>query len=249
MSRFKAILSSLVLALGVANAFAAPTMLVDRGLPTTNVNNAAGSNRSNVAWVEGDYSSSTAPYTVLGDSFTNTSGVAWSISNIRVWIVGDFATARLLGGVEGGSLGVASTSYTASSTLYANSESYQGYSGAFRALTQIDFAVNLLLGAGETFDFFLDGTGAGQYVVPFMHASNAALSGSPQDGSNDQMLSARLTGGSFGPVSTWTSLNNGWDKASDFNVQVEGQALPEPGSLALVGIAAFGLAASRRRRS
>ena len=247
MSRFRATLTSLALAFCTVGAMAAPTMLVDRGLPTANLNNAAGANRSNVAWVEGDAVSTTAPYTVLGDNFTNTSGQAWSISTVRLWVVGSMSTVRLLGGVDGGSLGVVSTSYTASTANYADTSTYQGSGGSPITMTQIEFAVNLLLNAGETFDFFLDGTG-GTYIVPFMHASNAALSGSPQDGSDDKMLSATLTGSSLSNLATWTSLGNGWDKASDFNVQVEGQALPEPASLALVGVAVLGLAASRRRR-
>ena len=51
------------------------------------------------------------------------------------------------------------------------------------------------------FDNFLDGPGTGELdqngnpiVVPFSHASNAALSGSPQDGSDNLMLYAEVVG-------------------------------------------------------
>jgi hypothetical protein len=119
-------------------------------------------------------------------------------------------------------------------------------------MSQVDFTVNITLAPGQTYDFFLDGTG-GNYTIPFLHASNAALSGSPQDGADNLMLQANVIGGSINSVAPWTSLNNGWDKASDINVQVFGTPVPEPttmiaGALLLLPFGASTLRMLRKSR-
>ena len=230
------------------------TLLVDRGLPTAKLNNAAGADRSNVAWVAGDYTSPSAPYTVLGDTFANTSSQTWSINQITLWTVGQTDTAILLGGISGSTLGVVSTA------TYIGGATYQGSSGSSWLMNQVDFAVNITLAPGQTYQFFLDGTG-GEYTIPFLHASNAALSGSPQDGSDNWMLQATVAGGNITSVAAWTSdsnvagpLNGGWDKASDINVQVYGTVVPEPttmiaGALLLLPFGASTLRILRKKQT
>ncbi|HEY5082878.1 MAG TPA: hypothetical protein VII48_00025, partial [Rhizomicrobium sp.] len=52
---------------------AASVLVVDRGLPTDNLNDAAGANRSNVAWADDP-----VPY-FYGDTFTLPTGAAGTV--------------------------------------------------------------------------------------------------------------------------------------------------------------------------
>lgn len=226
--------------------------LVDRGLPTANLNNPAGTDRSNVAWLFGGYTA--ADYWVVGDSFQNTSSSTWFIDGIRLWVTTPVATASLWGGtaesgVYGSTAGTISLSPATYSAPDANGfYTYQGYSGSYLDMWQLDFPVSATLAPGETYNFFLDGTGNGSYVIPFVHASNAERSGSPQEGADDLMLGAQVVNGVFldSTIESWTCLGNGWDKASDVNVQVFG-SVPDGGLTAmLLGLGLVGLGGVRR---
>jgi hypothetical protein len=243
-----------IMAASLAVAMSAnAAMLVDRGLPTANLNNAAGPNRANVDWLQ---IGSSAGYYVVGDTFKNTSSQTWSINTIRLWTDGGTDQAILWGGVQGSTIGVVQGSGVISGpTTYVNGYGYQANSGLYYDLHQIDFAVNIILAPGQTYDFFLDGTDpTSGYTLPFVEASNAALSGSPQDGADNTMLQAEVVNGILGNVVTWTSLNNGWDKASDVNVQVIGTPVPEPttmiaGALLLLPFGASTLRMLRKRQT
>jgi hypothetical protein len=245
MNKTKLILGLAATCLAGNMAFA--NLLVDRGLPTANLNDAAGALRSNVAWVDGGYTAGN--YVMEGDTFQNTSAQTWSVNTIRLWTVGTTTTAVLWGGLSTETPGVVSGPVT-----YTGGVTYQGSSGTPWLMNQVDFTVNITLLPGQIYDFFLDGTG-GNYTIPFLHASNAALSGSPQQGADDLMLNATVIGGSINSISPWTSdssvpgLNNGgWDKPSDINVQVFGSSVPDGGmTVVLLGGALMGLAALRRK--
>lgn len=215
-----------------------------------NLNNAAGSNRSNVGW--GDLNG-----TFYGDSFSIAGTGQAAVSSIRTWITGGSATnindlysslSLWLGGTNLTNTGY---SFTATLVTYANSETYQGTFGSYRNLWQIDWNTSgLMLDTNTTYNFGVTGTTTatglaqlGYQDVVFLHSSNAGLSGSPQEGANG-LLNYYNADGTFN--STYNSFGNGWDKSSDANIQVFGmQPVPEPFTMAF---AAAGLGVAVRRK-
>lgn len=193
------VLGVALLAMG-ASTLVNASLIVDRGLPDENLNNAAGGDRSNVAWAfEGDYLS--------GDDFTlgalNPNAGKWRIDQIRVWTIGGesslgdrFSSIKLFMGAEGSTVPeAASANLTAGSNAtdnanvevnqvsYADGTDYQGSGDGFLNIWQLDFfnlglfdpGLQLFALGGEPLD---DG-------LAFLHASNASLSGTTQDGSDD----------------------------------------------------------------
>lgn len=234
------------LAVGLAQpAAAAPLLVVDRGLPTANLNNAAGANRSNVAWAEGSGSTTTS----IGDSFSLAS--EYVVTDIRVWVLDSVLPAADAYQLWiGTTAGVTPTTLSSSvvQTHYADGEDYERTTpGSYRNIYQVDFAVSLDLTAG-TYAFAVSGpglSGSGN-ATPFLSASNATLSGSPQDGADGIYYGFN----SIGQMDTTNgypadSNGNGWDKSSDVNVQV---FVPEPSSFAVLGLGVFGFAMLRGRQ-
>lgn len=260
MKRFSIFLAVAALGLIIlipALALASSSLLFDRGLPTQYFNDAAGSNRSNVAWADGEATATTSPYWLPGDDFKIGTGGSYNIDTIRVWTVGNNTGLTLFGGQEGGTISQLSNTFTPTAVTYTNNEGYQGNSGAFSTIYQIDFAVNWNVSGGVKYQFFLDGPWnlynpdkpADGYVNAFLHASNAALSGSTQEGADDTFLWLTMTDGVPGSVITFwdADTNPYWDKLSDGNVQVFGTT-PIPGSVLLLGSGLVGLAFLGRRK-
>ena len=250
-----AVCASVVLS---AQSVRADEMLVNRGLPTTNLNLAAGSSQSNVDWTWGDKgTTSDGGYTLVGDSFTNTSLSTWNISTIQMWsdTNGTLSDLALWGGIDGSPSNITSISTTAvvTPTTYPGTNyGYQaGSNGLFYTLQQIDFAVDVSLAPGQTYDFFLNGSDSDDPAydyMPFAEASNASLSGSPQDGSNGLYLAAYLSNDNV-ITSVWeenSATDGSWNKSSDIDVQVFGSSVPDAGSsVLLLGLAMIGLVGFR----
>ena len=102
-----------------------------------------------------DRSASDTTYTLAGDSFKNTSAQTWFINTIRLWTVGSTDTAILRCATEGSSSFNTIPAAAYANATYADGSTFQGNVPMY----QVDFAVNITLGAGQTYDFFLDGTG------------------------------------------------------------------------------------------
>jgi len=251
--RMCAICIACILLIGVGQAFAAEVLLFDRGLPTANLNNSAGANRSNVAWADQESSATPTEYWLPGDDFTISAPGAYELSTISIWTTSAPTGLTLWGGVAGGAMAQISNSYVSSVVTYADATSYQKSSGSFTDLYKIDFTVDWNVIGGQTYQFYLDGPwstySSGTYVNPFLHSSNAALSGSTQEGANNQFLWLHVNNGAQ-VVETWDSLGSGWDKSSDANVQIYGAQVPEPSLLILLslGIAGVSLASFRMKR-
>jgi len=235
----------------VSQLAAAQVLVFDRGLPTGNLNGAAGANQSNIEWADIE----TLPETpwLPGDDFTLAGSGTYTVKKIRVWST-DNVGLSLRGGAAGGPVTVISSTYTATPVTYANSQGYQVLAGGFLQLYQIDFSVTISLNGGVTYRYFLDGpaTASGaDFMGVRLHGSNAALSGSPQAGADNTFLFL----GNDGTVYTWNTLTGGgtycpgcvgWNKTSDANVQVfafapQGAPLAQTPTMSAPALAALGL--------
>jgi hypothetical protein len=262
--RFKAIMLA-GMAFTAIPAMASASEFIDRGLPDANLNNVSGSDRSNVAWgFNGDFFS--------GDDFMlpnlDPGKRKWRIDKLTLWTVGGestlgdrYGSMSLFLGPEGGDIPKVSatglTGNTASNpdvsvtevTYPDTSVSYQASGGDFLNIWQIDFAN---LGTFDAGLHLFSLAGEGNDPITFNHASNAALSGTPQDGADGmyRWFAGTSSGSSLNFGGMIDSDGNGWDKSSDINVQVTATQIPVPASVILLLGGLLGLAGlSRARRA
>ncbi len=231
-------------------AFAAT--MTDRGLPDSNLNDGAGSSRSNVAWSFGnDW--------MTGDDFTvGATGETWVVTGITTWQVGmlpdsaaelgdRYDSVSLYGGPadpggvsllatgtleEGSSINsnadITHTKVTYDSVLEPN---YQGSSGSQIQLWETSVTgLSWVVSGGVLQNFAIDGTVRPDISTRwFNHASNAALSGTPQQGADGFFLGwdkADLSQPPFYCDSGNADDCGGWDKSSDINVIVTAHPIP-----------------------
>jgi len=221
--------------------------LVDRGLPTTNINSAAGANRANIRWADSD------PSVFHGDTFVLPAG-DWTIDRIRVWAIpsvpgypyynlGDhFSNIALYTGYASGNLGGAcSTDLVPGSSncinsrvqitpvVYADGNGYERPGGGFDRVWQIDFKeLSLNVTGGQSYGFAVYGTPKIDRLW-FSAASNAAASGW-SGGAGDDSISALdvsslitlgVTIDFTDPLAAWLGRDAaGSVRGSDINVQV-----------------------------
>jgi hypothetical protein len=230
------------LLLCVLPAVAADSVLaVDRGLPQSNLNNASGSVRSNVRW-GGDNQGFIGDDFTIG-----VTGEHWVIDSIRTWAVPGYADAkaarlsdfyqdvRLYLGASSDVTPVATAQLVEGTDQVSNpniriSEAtrdgallYDDF-GTALPIWQIDFSnLNIPVRGGSKTRFGVWGMGRaipgqdGKTHMWFNHGSNAALSGTRQDGADGVMLTFDGAGRADG---TLRAEDKDWDKPADINVQV-----------------------------
>jgi hypothetical protein len=237
MSRSKFALS-MILALP---AFAAdPALVVDRGLPQQNLNNVSGTARSNVRWGWLDHG-------FMGDDFSiGAPGEHWVIDSIRTWTVpgrsgatlptlGDFYQDVRLHVGKDNVTPVSTAQLTAGSNDTSNPDVRVTEASAEGVLLYDDFGtslriwqvqfdnLNLSVDGGTAYRFGVWGIGRpvpgveGKNFMWYNHASNAALSGSRQEGADGKMLLFDAAGRAEGD---FNAEGHGWDKNADINVQI-----------------------------
>jgi hypothetical protein len=240
---------SLCFALALPVFAAEPALIVDRGLPQTNLNDASGEYRSNVRW--SSYESG-----FLGDDFTvGASGERWVIDSIRVWTVpglaaidpehlGDFyqdvrlyfggsdsgVSPMVTGLLSAGSNQTSNPNILISDATAAGAPRYEDFGSSLR-VWQIDFTqLNLAVEGGAKYRFAAWGLGRpepnaeGKTYAWFNFASNTQLASAGQSGADGSML-LFASGGKF--QNAFSGKGAGWDKTSDINVQVFGHRVDQ----------------------
>ena len=244
---------------------------------STNVNNAAGANRSNVDWAGG---SAQLGY-IVGESFSiSNAGVMNSITvyevannpvggSVPTDPTNEFSNITLYYGADASPLTLTSSSYTYALTAYSPAvEFYQGTSGTYYPIYALTFSgLNFALTGGTLYDFAVDATpnaGAcatapgGDPCLLYLAASNAALSGTEQDNASGVFDFFTVSGGTATFAQGCASgdanpadpnyCGQPWDKDSNINFVISGSETPEPSTFTIMAAGLAGVWVGLRRR-
>jgi hypothetical protein len=275
----------MVAVLVLATTTTQAALLVDRGLPTTNLNNAASANRSNVSWsfIPGNTYFSGDDFQLPISPFGQ-----WRIDTVTIWgtagtpgdtafhLADRYSQITLYGGLAtDGVISIASGTFVPGTNATNNPNisimpvnytnvtepNYQGSSGSYVQMWQVDFNnLNWIVDGNVLYQFGVHGLTGDSSNNWFNHASNATLGGVEADGADDlyrwfdvtnlAQLDPPVTGSHYD--NTLSSLGYGWDKSSDINVLVYGEAIPEPTTFiiwSVLGLSAVGFGYWRRKRA
>ncbi|KKS95979.1 MAG: hypothetical protein UV73_C0012G0007 [Candidatus Gottesmanbacteria bacterium GW2011_GWA2_43_14] len=216
---------------------AGSTLVFDRGLPSANLNEAAGANRSNISLGDTEF------IEFPGDDFTiGNLGEVWTVDRVRLWntagptndpdyrLGDDFKNIALHGSLVGNSLQLLSsgnleigsdinsnTNITHTKITYADLSLFQIGPDEYANLWQTDYDnLNWQVMGGQLYQFGQNGVPVAD-TVWYNHASNRNLSGSPQTGADDKFRSFKASDPNFLAILDSSSF---WDKSTDINVQI-----------------------------
>jgi len=221
---------------------AGPQVAVDRGMPQANLNNVSGAARSNVRWaIPGDgFLGDDFTVGAPGEQWVIDGIRTWTVpatGGTDPLHLGDFyQDVRLYFGGPAANLTPVATAFLSAGSNQTSSPNVQlseasgnqtvlyDEFGKFLRVWQVDFTnLALPVDGGVKYRFGVWGMGRpvpgkdGKTYMWFNHASNAPLSGAPQDGSDGVILQFDSGGRAQGE---FHAQGNGWDKSGDINVQV-----------------------------